>query len=457
MIYVFGDSHRARFQHINNRLEAEGKAPRFSVHGDSGLTAYGIGKQDDISVLGRPSGPGIALLAKMLEEVTKEDLIIFCLGEVDCRIQIYYRHRTANKSIEELIDIVVLQYGNVLQMLNKRFEIAVMDVIPAVRQTNTYGLEFYATREERAEITIQFNKRLEKFCADYGIPFIKMHHQLADERGYLKDSYAESDGAHAQVPTIDLIDFERLMPDPLPVSVVGYGTVGEAVAEGLKRNGRQVNIYDPEKGHEDPVEGVVFICIYTDDMVILESVVEKYAKNPLVIIKTTLVPGTTEKLITKFGNHIVYAPEFLDGCTALEDFLNPDKVVIGMSGATSTRLVRMFCGAGGDVLYMKPTEAEILKLSINSFYAVKVEYFNEVADLCERYGANYNAVRVGLELDRYIANQHLDVEKDGYRGFGGKCLPKDLGMFIRACNAEMLEAKVVDAARAANDLRKDKQ
>lgn len=238
------------------------------------------------------------------------------------------------------------------------------------------------------------------------------------------------------------------------VSVVGCGTVGSAIASGLEARGVAVNRYDPHLKLLEPVEGITFICVYTADMNALEDIVRAYARNPLVVVKTTLMPGTTDRLIDRYGNHVIYSPEFLSERTALSDFMNPDKVVLGTRNVDlAWRMLEDLFGPDDAVLTIKPVEAEILKLAINAFYSIKVSHFNEVADLCRKHGADYEAVRFGCKLDRYIADQHMSVDKDGYRGFGGKCLPKDARMFEQACGLAGVPAHVVSAALEDNRSR----
>jgi len=87
---------------------------------------------------------------------------------------------------------------------------------------------------------------------------------------------------------------------------------------------------------------------------------------------------------------------------------------------------------------MSPAEAEIVKVSINTFYAMKVTYANTVYDLCSTHGADYEQVRRAMESDRFIAPNHLDVKHKGYRGYGGKCLPKDVNIFLRVADSPLI-------------------
>lgn len=217
------------------------------------------------------------------------------------------------------------------------------------------------------------------------------------------------------------------------VGVVGVGVVGSALADNLEAHGHEVMRWDPDKGYRDLVRGsqVIFVCVYDEgDMKLLEHVVSQYVGlGAHVVIKTTCLPGTTERLSEKYGP-LTYCPEFLDADTAHEDFARQGYVVLGSTDIHAIgALMDLMEPFANRFLVMAPTEAEILKLAQNTFYALKVTFANEVADLCEAHGARYGPVRDGLYSARYIAPNHLDVDHKGYRGFGGACLPKDTKMF----------------------------
>ena len=194
MIYVFGDSHRARFVHYDNH---NNEVPRVKPLGRSGLTAHGVG--------GKPE-----YVAGELTWVKDDDVVLFVLGEVDCRVHFYHHHRVTGTPIEELIDNTVERYGTTLCNL-RGYQMAVLDVCPAVRQGNVYALEFYASREERARITMMFNQRLSKWCRENGLTLIKIHHLLSDDRGFLKREYEVGD-AHVSEDTVEFVDIAKHYP-----------------------------------------------------------------------------------------------------------------------------------------------------------------------------------------------------------------------------------------------------
>jgi UDPglucose 6-dehydrogenase len=165
------------------------------------------------------------------------------------------------------------------------------------------------------------------------------------------------------------------------------------------------------------------------------------------------MPGTTDRLAEKFSlERIAFQPEFLSADTALEDFAHQGYAVIGTrSGTVCGQLARLLSPFANRFMVMEPTEAEILKLAQNSFYALKVTFANEIADLCEQYGVRYEPVRDALYASPFIAGNHLDVGHKGYRGYGGACLPKDEAMLRRSGHCPLLErAHELNEARCSD-------
>ena len=245
------------------------------------------------------------------------------------------------------------------------------------------------------------------------------------------------------------------------IGVVGVGTVGGAVADGFELQGYRVMRYDPGAGYDgliiDP--DIIFICVNDtgDTKNVTDAVRVWHDAADVIAIKTTVPPGTTDRLIEQYGNHIIYCPEFLCDKTALADFLKPDKLIFGTStlGNALDKLAKLHKDFDAPIRVMHPVEAEILKLALNTFYAIKVTFANEVNDLCERYECQYDAVQEGMELDRFVHANHLDIDHNGYRGFGGKCLPKDIKMFLYAGACENYIARLAGEAVSLNALRRD--
>jgi UDPglucose 6-dehydrogenase len=126
-------------------------------------------------------------------------------------------------------------------------------------------------------------------------------------------------------------------------------------------------------------------------------------------------------------NPLLYTPEFLTEKTALEDELFPTRHIIGTT-SKSAHLAPQILELLAEPDYyaiVSARVAEVIKLATNAFYATKVTFFNQVYDLCDGLGVDYEMVRASMAMDMMTAAEHLDVHHNGYRGFGGKCLPKD--------------------------------
>ncbi len=243
----------------------------------------------------------------------------------------------------------------------------------------------------------------------------------------------------------------------MKIGVVGVGAVGSATARTFEILGHEVSRCDLGKGYdEDPTGDVIFVCIWdSGDMTNVCKVVDQWQDSCHVMaIKTTLLPGITDHLIHMYGNHICFCPEFLTEATAQADSMEPDKIIIGAVG-TKPLLDELFDPFCCDKTYMSPVEAEILKLALNAHHALKVTFANEIADICERYSADYAAVREGMEQDRYVTPHHLDIDHGGYRGYGGKCLPKDTQMLINAALAQGYVPALLAETQRSNALRRN--
>jgi UDPglucose 6-dehydrogenase len=226
-----------------------------------------------------------------------------------------------------------------------------------------------------------------------------------------------------------------------------------------------VRLFDPPKGFAslealDDAE-TVFICVPTPytpgrgfDDGYLQVAVGALRGAKTVVIKSTVLPGTTQLMQERFPRHrFLFNPEFLREATAFEDFVRPDRQIVGCTGASEAdaeRVLAMLPRAPFERI-CDAAEAEMAKYVANSFLAVKVTFANEVFDLCERLGIDYAPVRNIAAADARIGPSHLDVFDAGYRGYGGKCLPKDSKALLDLARAAGVELQVLRAADGANE------
>jgi len=161
-------------------------------------------------------------------------------------------------------------------------------------------------------------------------------------------------------------------------------------------------------------------------------------KPHLVVVKSTVVPETTEKMVIplieetsgkKYGIHFgaVMSPEFLREGSALDDFFNPDRIVIGSSDPRSLKTIKLlYKDFKCPILETSFKEAEMIKYASNSFLATKLSFINEIGNVCKRLGINTNVIAKGVGLDYRISPHFL---RAGI-GFGGSCFPKDVSALV---------------------------
>jgi UDPglucose 6-dehydrogenase len=173
-----------------------------------------------------------------------------------------------------------------------------------------------------------------------------------------------------------------------------------------------------------------------DLSIILDAMAEIYADydNNIIILKSTVVPGTCRKIRDAFPKmRIVFSPEFLTEANHIQDFRDCNRMIFGGNRDDTAECVRLLQSVFQDKYYFTTDwkTAEMVKYFINTFLATKVSFANEMKQVCDASGADYeNVVKLAL-YDRRIGGSHLQVPgPDGFKGFGGKCFPKDLNALI---------------------------
>ena len=145
-------------------------------------------------------------------------------------------------------------------------------------------------------------------------------------------------------------------------------------------------------------------------------------KSKIIVIKSTVLPGTTFKLQEKYIQHrFLFNPEFLTEKNAFDDLMKPDRQILGytpQSKKTAEDILRILPRADFEKV-MLATEAEMVKYFGNTFLATKVVFANQIYDLCEKLGINYEMVRKAAAADKRIGETHFDVWHEGYRGYQG--------------------------------------
>ncbi len=238
-------------------------------------------------------------------------------------------------------------------------------------------------------------------------------------------------------------------------AIIGCGVIGGALIKWLEENNPDVNILkkDPYKNLNDDISlaDVVFISIHiptqkdnTQDLTTLEDIISNCPNVPI-FVRTTLIPGTCEKLSKKYNKDVNFMPEFLTQRTAFEDF-NSQPMIFTNHIELLEKIFK-----GKKHITMTTKEAEIAKYAHNVFGALKVTYFNGIYELCHKLGADYTKVLQGCLLSGYINEPHTHVPgPDGQLGYGGKCFPKDVNAFIEVVRETNLE-KLIALLPQIND------
>ena len=203
------------------------------------------------------------------------------------------------------------------------------------------------------------------------------------------------------------------------------------------------------------------------DLSYVWSVADEIAKNIkkycVVVTKSTVPVGTSKEIKKIIGKlvpedlfDVVSNPEFLREGSAIDDFMRPDRVVIGSENSKSEKIMKELYRP----LYLRETPivstsietAEIIKYASNSFLATKITFINEIADLCEVVGANVQDVSKAMGIDQRIGNKFLNAGP----GYGGSCFPKDVKAFSSTAKKFNIDLSIINAVDEANQKRIDK-
>lgn len=218
---------------------------------------------------------------------------------------------------------------------------------------------------------------------------------------------------------------------------------------------------------------VVFIAVGTPsrrgdgaaDLVYVDSAAKEIAENltgfTVIVTKSTVPVGTARRIerIVRETNatadfEIASNPEFLREGSAIEDFMRPDRIVVGIEGERSRELIgllyRPLSLRDAPILFTGLETAELIKYAGNAFLATKIAFINQIADLCEAVDANVKDVAKGIGLDGRIGNKFLHPGP----GFGGSCFPKDTRALSVIANEANTPMSIVDAVVSSNDERK---
>jgi len=296
----------------------------------------------------------------------------------------------------------------------------------------------------------------------------------------------------------------------MKISVIGTGYVGLVVGACLAETGNQVvgadidqkkidglkenvlPIYEPgldqyvarnqaagrltfttDVGAAIAGSDVVFIAVGTPPdedgsadlrhvLAVAETIGKSMAREMVIVTKSTVPVGTAAKVAAavtrnaRFPFHVVSNPEFLKEGAAIDDFMKPDRVVLGAetdhARSVMAELYAPFVRTGKPVIFMDVPSAEMTKYAANAMLATRISFMNDIANLCERVGANVDLVRKGIGTDDRIGPAFLFPGP----GYGGSCFPKDVKALVKTARDHSTCLRILEAVEAVNDDQKQR-
>ena len=262
----------------------------------------------------------------------------------------------------------------------------------------------------------------------------------------------------------------------MKIGVVGNGYVGGALAHGFSPASTgtcEVKVYDviPERSLNTLDETVndsdfVFVSVPTpmnrNGSISLKFINQVFKEingvnrrsDNVIILKSTVVPGTTEKLQEKFPElNIVFNPEFLTEKSARLDFINQSRIILGGDKLHTAKVAELFnerfkyC----HIIQTDYKTSEMIKYFCNVFFSVKVSFANEMKQICDTIGADWSTALEGFVADGRVGDSHLNVPgPDGRMGFGGSCFPKDINAFMSFANSIGVDVNTIKGAWETN-------
>lgn len=254
------------------------------------------------------------------------------------------------------------------------------------------------------------------------------------------------------------------------IGIVGYGVVGKGMEDLLSTNFEGCK-YDPfletGVGSKEMINkcDLAIVCVPTPmkedgscDISIVEEVVS-WLEAPIILIKSTIPPGTTKYLREKYNKKVNFSPEYMGESsyfTPYWKYPDPERanthtfVIVG--GEEASEILNIFMKVMSvDTKYIAcdSTEAELVKYAENTFFATKVTFCNEFYSIAKTFGADWKKIREMWLLDSRINPNHTLVFEDA-RGFSGKCFPKDLSAIIKSSELAGYEPKLLKAVELVN-------
>ena len=253
------------------------------------------------------------------------------------------------------------------------------------------------------------------------------------------------------------------------IGIIGQGFVGGSIKSFFK-NKLETHTFDINRkctcsSLDELVKKseLIFVCLptpmYEDgscDLSIISNTIKTIKdtdSDKIVVIKSTVVPGTVQKLIDSYDENIIFNPEFLTEANAANDFEMQDRIILGGYGEALRKCEEFFTHyfQNSKIILCSPTEAELVKYVTNTFLTTKVAYANEIYNICKILEVDYNNLSEIFTLDKRLGKSHWNVPgPDGKYGYGGSCFPKDINALIYFANSINVVTPVLNSVWQRN-------
>ena len=250
------------------------------------------------------------------------------------------------------------------------------------------------------------------------------------------------------------------------IGIIGHGYVGESQSFAFSPS-FNVKVFDKDSSKsthslKEVLESdIIFVCLPTpmkkdgsQDLSFISDFFNDTKKGPIYIIKSTVIPGTTNMLVNKYKNlDIIFSPEFLTERTAKLDILTQTRIILGGNKKLTNKVREIYNirFKNKTVIQTDSLTAEFIKYMNNTFFASKVSIMNEFYRLANHLGVDWDKALYGFVSDQRIGDSHLNVPgPDGKLGFGGTCFPKDINAFISFAKEHNINMNVLEAAWKTN-------
>ena len=263
----------------------------------------------------------------------------------------------------------------------------------------------------------------------------------------------------------------------MKVGIIGSGYVGKAAGMGLYKKKHDVTFHDvniqvlediARKGfkveydlkHLVENNDIFFISVPTPstqkgiDLSFVRKVFLDLNQLPITskvfILKSTVIPGTTRNFSVYFKGKLFFNPEFLQESTALDDFINPDRVILGYKDKNEkhfSALIKLFKPFKAEILCTTYETAEMIKYVSNCFFSTRISYFNQFKPLCKKLKVDLEDLRYGVMLGKYFGKHPWKVGKK----FSGNCLPKDIRAMIEFMKSKGEDTSLLESVERINE------